>query len=121
MISKTVENFARSFRAIFVTSIIATVVAFWARLAYYWWLCCTTGPGPLYLVTADEVNFTAGEKDVQLPKGLVLYPVNEQEKKDDCYPGGQYKIYIDLTADGSKLNTIEWPKTRTNLVHLLKR
>ena len=63
----------------------------------------------------------AGDGTVLLPKGLVLYPVNEQEEKESFYPGGQYKIYVSLESDASNLNSTGWPNGCTNLTHMLKR
>lgn len=87
----------------------------------WWWSICNDLPDASYLITTNEIVVKAGCQDVRLPKGLVLYPVNEQEANDECYPGGHYKIYVSLETDGSDLNSIGWPKGMTNLIHQLRR
>ncbi len=110
-----------AFRYSVLVIIVAPVLVLLFQYVHWWWLCCSTEPDPLYLVTTEEIIVKAGDHDVHLPKGPVLYPVNEQEANDECYPGGHYKIYISLETSGSNLTAIGWPKGMTNLIHQLKR
>ncbi len=102
-----------------ITVICASVVL--ANCVRWWWSMCNDLPDRPYLMTTNEIIVKAGCYDVYLPKGLVLYPVDEHETNDECYPGGQYKIYVSLETDGSNLNSVGWPKGMTNLIYQLKK
>ena len=102
-------------------TVIALLCVVLIKLVVLWWGACNSYQDPLYLITVEESMFKAGDHNVLLPKGLVLYPVNEQEVRDKCYPGGQYKIYVCLGADASGLNAIGWPLGMTNVVNRLQR
>ena len=105
-----------------VLAIIAIpVLVLFLKCVHWWWLCCNYEPDPIFLVATDDIRVMAGDGTVLLPKGLVLYPVNEQEEKELFYPGGQYKIYVSLESDASNLNSTGWPNGCTNLIHMLKR
>ena len=73
------------------------------------------------VVKTDDVAFKAGGQNVILPKGFVLYPVSEQDAKDECYPGAHYKIYVSLENSSQQLKAIAWPKGRTNLIERLTK
>ena len=111
----------RSFRFIVLVLIIVPMAIFAARCVYWLWLCCNYEPDPTFLVATDDIRFMAGDDTVLIPKGLVLYPVNEQDEKESFYPGGHYKIYVSLEADASNLGTLGWPEGDTNLIHTLRR
>lgn len=92
-----------------------------ARYAYWCWLWINNEPDPVFLVATEDVVFNAGDQKVKLPKGIVLYSVAERETADNCYPGGQYKIYVQLETDASGFNAVEWPKNMTNAVKQLQK
>ena len=117
IMNKVIQGFRYSVLALIAIPVLLLLV----KSAHWWWLCCTTAPDQLCLVTTSNVVVKAGAHDVHLPKGLVFYPVNERETNDECYPGGQYKIYVSLETDGSNLNSIECPRGMTNLIYQLKK
>ena len=92
-----------------------------AKCAYWCWLWINNEPDPIYLVATEDVVFDAGHHKIKLPKGIVLYPVDERETENKCYPGGQYKIYVRLETDASGFNVVEWPKNITNVVNQLQK
>ena len=115
--NKVIQVFRYSVLAIIAIAVLVLLV----KSVHWWWLCCNYEPDQFCLVTADNVVVKAGDHDVHFPKGLVLYPVDEQEANDERYPGGHYKIYISLESDGSNLNSVAWPNGMTNLIYQLKR
>ena len=109
------------FRQMIILMIVVFMLAFGLKCVHWWWLACNSLPDPLYLITTDDVAFKAGGQNVILPKGFVLYPVSEQDAKDECYPGAHYKIYVSLENSSQQLKAIAWPKGRTNLIERLTK
>ncbi len=109
------------FRRILCWTIVICGSILLVKCAMWWWLMCNYLPDKPYLMTTNEIVVKAGFYDVHLPKGLVLYPVDEHETNDECYPGGQYKIYVSLETDGSNLGSVGWPKGMTNLIYQLEK
>lgn len=114
---KVIQGFRYSVLALIAIPVLLLLV----KSAHWWWLCCTTAPDQLCLVTTSNIVVKAGDHDVHLPKGLVLYPVNERETNDECYPGGHYKIYVRLETDALGFNAIAWRKNMTNVVTQLQK
>lgn len=101
--------------------IVIVFILFIARFAYWWFLWINYEPDPVFLVATEDVVFDAGDQKVKLPKGIVLYPVDERETENQRYPGGQYKIYVRLETDALGFNAIAWRKNMTNVVTQLQK
>ena len=47
------------------------------------------------IVLTNELSVVVNGKDVKLPSGLVLYPLNDLECCTEVNDGREYKIYVD--------------------------
>lgn len=101
--------------------IVCAMIIFYVKWAHWYWLWINYEPDKLFLVAIDDVAFDVGNHKVNLPKGIVLYPVDEQETHEKYYPGGQYKIYVSLENDASGFNAVWWTKDMTNVVNRLQK
>lgn len=110
-----------AFRYGVLVIIVCVIITFIAKLVYCYWQWINYEPDALFLVATGDVAFNAGNQKVNLPKGLVLYPVDERETHDKYYPGGQYKIYVSLEDDASGFNAVAWTKGMTNVVNRLQK
>lgn len=106
--------------SVFAIITIAALVLM-ASCVHWYWLWLNHEPDRIFLVATEDVVFDAGDNKVKLPKGIVLYPVDECETNDKCYPGGQYKVYVCLENDALGFDVVGWPNGMTNVVDQLKR
>ena len=109
------------FRYSVLIIIACALLIFLAKWAYCYWLWINNEPDSLFFVATDDIAFNAGNHKVNLPKGMVLYPVDKRETHDKYYPGGQYKIYVRFEDDASHFNAVEKAKDMTNVVYRLQR
>lgn len=110
-----------AFRYAVLSIIIIALLFFISRWAYWCWMWINYEPDPVFLVATGDVTFDAGCRKVNLPKGIVLYPVDGRETYGKFYPGGQYKIYVSLETDASGFNAVGTPNGMTNAVHRLRK
>ena len=110
-----------AFRYTVLIIIVCAMIIFIAKWSYFYWQWINYEPDALSLVATDDVVFNAGNHKVNLPKGIILYPVDEREIHNKYYPGGQYKIYVSLEDNISDFNAVAWTKDMTNVVNRLQK
>ena len=97
-------------------------------------VACAFGPGLIGLwngtvhkstmkpiVLTNDVEFVVCGKQVKLPCGLVLYPLNELECCSDVNDGHEYKIYVNSSVLNFREVLDAEIYSRTNLIYRIER
>lgn len=109
--------FARIIAVVFILFLMIIGVEY----AYWMWKGMTATVNAPAIVLTEDAHIKVDGKDCLLPKGLVLYPLNELECCPEVYDGQEYKIYISTASfKFRKLNDSEISGS-TNLTYRLKK
>lgn len=71
------------------------------------------------IVLEEDAVLSIDGRECRLPKGVVLYPLNDLECCSDVYEGDRYKIYIEPRALKVRELSVREFDDNTNLVHCL--
>lgn len=80
-------------RAIAITVIFFLIIK-GCEYACWMWKAMTAKIKSHSIVLTEDVYVKINEKDCYLPRGLVLYPLNELECCPEVYDEQEYKIYV---------------------------
>ena len=103
-------------RAIAIAIILFLIIK-GCEYAFWMWKASTATIKSPAIVLTEEAHIKIKGKDCCLPRGLVLYPLNELECCPEVYDEREYKIYV--SVDSLKFRELTESEARgaTNLLY----
>ena len=112
------------FRVLFARIIAVVLILFLMIIgieyAYWMWKGMSATIKAPAIVLTEDAYIKANGKECHLPRGLVLYPLNELECCPEVYDEKEYKIYIGKESLKFRKLTESEILGKTNLIYRLE-
>jgi len=91
-------GFCDNFPKVIIGIIVLVFAVIVCEYVFWIWNSMMTSAKMPAIVLTKDVSVIINGKECQLPRGLVLYPLNELECGSEIYDGRTYKIYIETNS-----------------------